>query len=119
MSICLPCTKLKEVALCTDTIVIGTVATINTLYNIYFQSLANGMIVKYTATSSAVGLLTLTPTDGFVLAANHGYEMWVNKTNSSLAGENLTIGSTTALCFNVSFVRIEDTTFTTQTLELE
>lgn len=119
MSLCLPCARLKEVALCSATIVIGTVATINTLYNIYFQSLANGMIVKYTATSSATGVLTLTPTGGFVLAANHGYELWVNKTNSSLAGENLTIGATTATCFNVSFVRIEDTTFTTQTLELE
>lgn len=118
MSICVPCTKLKEVALCTDTIVIGTVASFLTLYNIYFQSLANGMIVKYTATSSAAGLLTLTPAGGFVLAANHGYEIWVNKTNASLGGENLTIGATTATCFNVSFVRIEDTTFTTQTLEL-
>lgn len=118
MSLCVPCTRLKEVALCTDSIVIGTVATINTPYNIYFQSLANGMIVKYTATSSAAGLITLTPTGGFVLAANHGYEVWVNKTNSSLTGENLTIGATTATCFNVSFVRIEDTTFTSQTLEL-
>lgn len=77
------------------------------------------MVVKYTATSSNAGLLTLTPTDGFVLSCNHSYEMWVNKTNSSLTGENLTIGSTTATCFNVSFIKVNDTTYTTQTLEVE
>jgi hypothetical protein len=54
MSLCSPCTRLKNVALCTDTLVIGTVAAVNTLHNIYFRSLGNDMIVKYTATSSVL-----------------------------------------------------------------
>lgn len=118
MSICSPCTRLKEVALCTDSIVIGTVASFNTSYNIYFTSLANGFILRETATSDGAGLLTLTPANGFALAANMGYEIKVNKTNSSLTGENLTIGGTTATCFNVSFVHVPYQ-FLSQTLELE
>lgn len=119
MSICAPCTRLKEAPICTTSLVIGTVATASTLYNVYFKSLANGMIVKYTTTSSLAGLLTLTPTNGFFLACNHGYEMWVNKTNSSLTGENLTIGTTTATCYNAVFVKVDETTYTSITLEVE
>lgn len=103
MSLCEPCTRLKNIAICTDTIVIGTVATISTSYNIYFRSLANGMIVRYTATSDVNGLLTLTPTDGFVLSPNIIYEIWVNKTNSNLEGENLTISGTAATCYTLMF----------------
>jgi hypothetical protein len=99
--------------------VIGTVATINTLYNIYFRSLANGMVVKYTATSSGAGLLSLTPTDGFILAADTLYEVFVNKTNSTLTGESLTIGGTASTCYTLTFERINDEVYTTQTLERE
>jgi hypothetical protein len=117
MSLCSPCTRLKNVALCTDTIVIGTVAAVSTLHNIYFRSLSNDMIVKYTATSSGAGLLTLTPTDGFILAGNTLYELWVNTSNSSQTGLSLTIGGTAATCYTVAFDRVNDTTYTTQTLE--
>lgn len=117
MSLCSPCTRLKNVALCTDSLVIGTVGSNNTLYNIYFRSLSNDMIVKYTATSSVAGLLTLTPTDGFILAGNTLYELWVNTSNSSQTGVNLTIGGAAATCYTLMFDRIEDTTYTTQTLE--
>lgn len=119
MSICTPCTRLKSVAICTNSLVIGTVATHSTSYNVYFRSLANDMVVKYTTTSSVAGLLTLTPTAGFILAANTLYEVWVNKTNSNLTGENLTIGTTTATCYTIMFERVNDATYTSQTFELE
>ena len=57
MSLCSPCTRLKNVALCTDTLTIGTVGSNSTLYNIYFRSLSNAMRVKNTAISRIAGLL--------------------------------------------------------------
>lgn len=118
MALCAPCTRLKDIALCTDSIIIGTVGSINTSYNIYFRSLANGMVVRYTATSDGLGLLILTPINGFALSSHTGYEIFVNKTNANLTGENLTIGSTIATCFNLSFIHVVYE-FTSQTLEIE
>jgi len=118
MSICSPCTRLNNIALCTSSIVIGTVTSNTTLYNIYFRSMANGMIIKYTATSSGAGLLTLTPTDGFFLASNHLYEIFVNKTNNNLVGENFTIGTTTANCFTLMLDKVNNETYTSQTLSI-
>jgi hypothetical protein len=118
MSICSPCTRVNNIAQCTSTIVIGTVTSNSTLYNVYFRSLANGMIVKYTTTSSGAGLLTLTPIDGFFLASNHLYEIFVNKTNSSLVGEDFTIGTTTANCFTLMLDKVNDETYTSQTLSI-
>ena len=118
MSLCTPCTVLNPVSICTDSLVIGTVGSNNTLYHIFFISLANGMIVHYTSTSSNAGLLTLTPTGGFLLATNHTYELFVNTTQSVSTGENLTIGTITAQCFNVSFVDVLDTSFASQTLSI-
>lgn len=122
MSICSQCTRLKPVSICVNNLIIGTVSGTSTLYNIYFRSLANGFIVKYTATSSGAGLLTLSPTDGFVLATNHLYEMYVNTYTSSSTGANLTIGTTTATCYNVMFEQVYDEdsiySYVNQTLEI-
>ena len=118
MSICTPCIRLKPVSICTDSIVIGTVASFNTVYHIYFVSLANGMVVHYTATSNGAGLLVLTPTDGFILATDHLYEVYVNKTQSVSEGENLTIGATTATCYQVSFIEVWQYNFVSQTFEI-
>ena len=117
-SYCTPCTQLKEISVCTDAIIVGTVGTNNTAYNIYLRSLANDMIVKFTATSSGAGLLTITSTGGFNLATSTGYELWVNKVSSIAAQENLTIGTGTHLCYTVNFIRVNGQTYTSQTLEL-
>lgn len=121
MSICSQCTRLKPVSICTNNLIIGTV-TASTIYNIYFRSLSNGFVVKYTATSDGSGLLTLSPVDGFVLACNHLYELYVNTSTSSTTGTNLTIGTATSTCYNVLFEQIYDQsdvyTYVNQTLEL-
>lgn len=122
MSLCAPCTRLKNVALCTESLVIGTVAAVNTLHNIYFRSLANGFFVKYRAVSDANGLLTLTPAEGFVLSSNTLYELWVNTSNANQTGLNLTIGGTADTCYTVMFDRIYYTggnNYSSQTLERE
>lgn len=122
MSLCNACTRLKPVSVCASNIIIGTVANANQNYNIYFRSLSNGFLVKYTATSNGSGLLTLSPTDGFVLATNHLYELFVNQSQSTSTGANLTIGSTTATCYNVMFEQVYDElsiySYINQTLEI-
>lgn len=122
MSLCNFCTRLKPVSICVNNLIIGTVSGLSTSYNIYFRSLANGFIVKYTATSNGAGLLTLSPTDGFVLATNHLYEMYVNTSTSSSTGANLTIGTTTATCYSVMFEQVYDEdsiySYVNQTLEI-
>lgn len=122
MSLCSQCTHLKPVSICTNNLIIGTVGSFNTLYNIFFRSLANGFLVKYTATSNGSGLLTLSSNDGFVLATNHLYEMYVNTSTSTSTGANLTIGSVTDTCYNVLFEQVNDEdsvySYINQTLEL-
>ena len=122
MSLCSQCVRLKPVSICTGDLIIGTVSSFNTLYNIFFRSLANGFLVKYTATSNGSGLLILSPADGLVLATNHLYEMYVNTSTSTSTGANLTIGTTTTTCYNVLFEQVNDEysvySYITQTLEL-
>jgi hypothetical protein len=122
MSLCSACTALKPVSICNTNLIIGTVANASQNYNIYFRSLSNGFLIKYTATSSVAGLLTLSPADGFVLATNHTYEMYVNQTQSTSTGVNLTIGSTVATCYNVIFEQVYDMSdvysYINQTLEI-
>lgn len=107
MSLCCFCTKLKSISLCTDSLVIGTVADENAPYIVYFKSLATGKIFHYAVTSNANGLLTLQFTDGFPLATLTGYEMWVNKAGDSIDDtENLTIGATTDTCYQLQAVMV-------------
>lgn len=106
MSLCNQSTALKPVSICTNNLIIGTVGSNNTLYNIFFRSLSNGFLVKYTATSNGSGLLTLSPTDGFVLACNHLYELYVNTSTSTSSGVSLTIGNKTDTSFKLMFERV-------------
>lgn len=121
MSLCNNCTELKTVSICVNDLIIGTVASNNTLYNIYFRSVATGLLIKYTATSNGSGLLTLTPTSGFIFSVNTFYELFVNKTTSLSTGESLTIGGVAATCYKVMFEQVYDPSdvysFVSQTLE--
>lgn len=103
MSICAPCKQLKQISLCTDSLVIGTVADENTAYIVYFKSLATGAIYSRPVTSDSNGVITIQFTDGFPLASGTGYELWVNKAGDSVEDTvNLTIGATTATCYTLS-----------------
>ena len=125
MSLCTPCTKLKQISLCTDIIIIGTVTGNNIPYRVVFKSLATDRIAMYAVTSSGAGLLTLILPAGFPLAEGTSYEMWVNKVSDSISDqEDLTIGTTTASCFTLSAATIydlyydENVLFESQTLEV-
>lgn len=117
MSLCTPCTKTKDINICTDELIIGTV-TPSTDYNVYFRSLANGFIVKYELTSDSYGTLSIdTSTDELLVACNIGYELFINQTTSYNTGEDFIIGTTTVNCLNVQFIRA-GSTVTSQTIEL-
>ena len=118
MSLCEPCTRLRDISFCTDEIVIGTVSEINTEYNIYFRNLGSGEIQHFTTTSDNDGLLTLTPPYGFAFASNTLYELWVNRIDSVPYMDELTIDGTASDCFSVSFFKVKDTTYESQTLQL-
>lgn len=105
MSICSPCTRLKQISLCTDSLIIGTVGIylFSLPHVVYFKSLATGATYAYHVNSDANGLLTLQFTDGFPLADGTAYEMWVNQAGDSIEKQDdLTIGDTTATCFTLS-----------------
>lgn len=127
MSICSICTKLKQISLCTDSLIIGTVGIyqFNAPHVVYFKSLATGKIHSYNVTSDANGLLTLALPDGFPLASGTGYEMWVNQAGDSIdTQDDLTIGDTTATCYTISATTVfdmyydENVNYDTQTLEI-
>ncbi len=102
MSICAPCTALKTISLCTDSLVIGTVPLANTPYVVYFKNLATGAIYSYHITSDASGDITLQFIDGFPLADGLLYEMWANVSGSPIEDKvNITIGAETHTCYNL------------------
>jgi len=104
MSYCAPCSALTPIEICTTEITIGT-AIADTLYYIYFRSLANGWTVKYEATSDSDGLIIVESLTGFVLAENTGYELWINQTDNIDDREDFTSGGLTNECFTTSFMR--------------
>lgn len=127
MSLCNKCTALKGVSLCTDSIVIGNVGAynMNTDYVVYFRSLATNQIYSYPVTSDAQSDLTLTFSDGFNLAVNHFYELWVNKDGDSIESQDdLVIGTTTATCYTLYTTMVHDiynnvnVNYAVQTLEV-
>lgn len=127
MGLCEKCTQLKPINLCTDSVIIGSVAEFNTSYIVFFKSLATGALYSYPVTSNSVGLLTLLFVEGFPLASGTGYELWVNKasSNSIAHKENLTIGTTVKTCYNISATTVynmyydENVNYDSQTLEVE
>lgn len=125
MSICTPCTSLKAISLCTDSIIVGKAPLALTPYAIYFKSLATGKLHTYYVTSDASKYLTITLDAGFPLASLTSYELWINTLGDSIESqESLIIGSTTATCYTIQAVTVYNSyydinqNYSTQTLEV-
>ena len=125
MSICTPCTSLKAISLCTDSIIVGKAPLALTPYAIYFKSLATGKLHTYYVTSDALKVLTITLDDGFPLASLTSYELWINTLGDSIESqEYLTIGATIAYCYTIQAVNVFNSyydinqNYSTQTLEI-
>ena len=130
MSVCNPCDKLKRISLCTDSIVIGTMAEADTDYIVYFRNTATDKIVFYHGTSDADALLTITPPYGFNFPQETDFEVWVtldsvnSENNEEVQVEGWTAYMDAMYCFLVSFIQVydgdnaENFNYTSQTLEL-
>ena len=125
MSYCTSCTQLKQISLCTDSIVVGEAPLANTPYAVYFKSLSTGKVHTYYVTSSASKIITITLDDGFPLATLTGYRMWINTLGDSIESEeNLIIGVTTATCYLISAINVFNSyydinqNYSSQTLEV-
>lgn len=125
MSLCVPSTLLKQISLCTDAIVIGTIAEENTHVKVNFTNLATGATSSYPAQSDGDGLITLTLTDGMPLASGQYYQMWVSGIGSLNDVKVLTIGTTESEYYLFSADTVYDLyysdhiNFTSQTLEVD
>lgn len=125
MSLCSPCTKLKSISLCTDSIVIGEAPAANAPYAVYFKNLATGKIHTYYVTSDSSKIITISPPSGFALATLTAYELWINNLGDSIEDQvNLIIGATTATCYTISAVAVFNAyydinqNYSSQTLEV-
>jgi hypothetical protein len=106
MSICKPCVKTETITLCADSLIIGEVPAAATEYIVWFRNLATGSVYGYTATSDVDKKLTLNFPEGFPLAGNTLFEMWVNKPGDNFeTTTDLFIDSRIANCF---LIKAED-----------
>ena len=123
MSICSPCTRVKNLPSCVTDIVIGTVAQTSTAHYVYFKNLATGRINRYAATSDGSGLLTVTVDEE--IFPQHTYKVWVNQQSATNATdeETITIGAATPTCLEIHFYRVTDDSgqvnYTSQTLKIQ
>jgi hypothetical protein len=102
--LCSPCSKLSEIYICGETSMeIGIVRSVSTVYYVYIQNIANENVVKYSATSDSNGLLTITNSNGFDLAENTFYEIWLNITNDENDREPFFVKGISNTCFSVKF----------------
>ena len=131
MSICTPCTSLKIISKCTDSIIIGTMPSATTSYSVYFKNVATGKIVMFTGTSDGAKLLTITPPDGFNFSIETDYEVWSTINGDpiddkvNVEPDGFTAYDSAMTCFLVTFVQVwagmvhYNFNYTSQTFELE
>jgi hypothetical protein len=103
MSICRPCIKTEKISLCVDSLVIGEAPEATTEYIVWFRNLATNGLFGYTATSDIDKALTLNFPEGFPLAGNTAFEMWINLPGDSVESKvELMVGVQIGYCFHVT-----------------
>lgn len=109
---CSECYKVNDVAVCTDTITVGTLA-ISTPYKVYFEMLSPRKVFAIDAVTDGAGLLVVTiPED--TLRMYKTYKLWATLTTSSLHDkEDITIDGAVQCCIEFHTL---DTEITNQTL---
>lgn len=124
MSVCDSCHKPKPIARCLTNIIVGTVTSLNTAVYVYVRNLTTEHTVRYAATSSGAGLVTI-PITPQRFSQDHSYEIWITKQTATNISEkeNITIGGDVSDCIHFRFENILDntnaqTTYTNQTFTL-
>lgn len=124
MSFCDSCIKTYSISICTESITIGAISSLNAAVKVYFKNVGTGKIVVFDATSNGAGEVTIT--GDFNFAIHQDYEVWINlAADSSVEGkETISIGYDSQDCLSISFVSVYDqshgypTLFSNQTIEI-
>jgi len=128
MSICNPCTPVVSLPVCTQQIIIGTIAQISTAVYVYLRNVTLDKTTRIAGvTSDGAGLVTInTTTTKQLFNVGHSYELWITLQNSTNIEEkiNFTIGSTSQDCVALRFTPVLDEDLdnlsaATQTLALQ
>lgn len=109
---CNECSKTDAIPTCAATLVIGTVALLNTAMYVYVKDVTTGRLHMQPSTSSGAGVVSLDMTlpDQTFWIPDHHYELWMT-TATSTGMDNRTdfvISSTTVDCINLVFERVLD-----------
>ncbi len=118
MTVCNPCLCTLILPTCFDTLVVGTVGSINTDYWVYIKDVTINKTTGYEATSSGAGVLSISITS--IFAANHSYELWLTlRSGTPDEKEDVLISGADSpqTCFELKFQTIVGATFTTLTLK--
>lgn len=124
MSSCLPCLKVCNVPVCSEEIIIGTIADVNTDIYIVVHNKTTGRKQYVSTQSDAGGIVTLV-TSGLGLMPEHSYELAViPRPGSPCDKYTITVGEFTGTCISVTFENAKDSegcpvTFTSVELEVE
>lgn len=114
MSVCNPCTATEPVANCITDLIIGKISSNSTAVYVYLNNITLGKLVRFSATSSASGIVTI-QRGTQVFMPNHAYEIWITlaiATNPNTPKEQIQIGANFYKCFSVRFTKEVDTTNT-------
>lgn len=123
MSSCLPCLQACSVPLCTDEIIIGTIADVNTDIYILVHNKTTGRKQYISSQSDGAGVVTLV-TDGLGLMAGHSYEISViPRPGSPCDKKTIEIGTSSGTCISLILEDAKDSdgcpvTFTSVELEI-
>lgn len=102
---CSECRRVVTLPQCLDTIIVGTIAALNTDVIVYMLNQASGYQYSFEATSSGVGLVTIDISDyteSFITGVD--FELWVTlATEPSTSKLDVTIGSCAYDCYLLRF----------------
>jgi hypothetical protein len=129
MSTCNNCSRFRNIPICTESLIIGTLTGLaNTNVYVFLKNHTTGYTYRFSATTTLYGGLTLDLTNSgyFVPTPNHDYELWVILQSSMNTDEriNISIDTVNYLCAGFTFENIfVDASviaeYTTQTLKLK
>ena len=104
---CLVCSKTRPVSQCTESLVIGTIAFINTAVFVYLLDVTTGKLYRQSVTTNGSGqvILDKTKPSVYFYSPDHFYECWVTlaTANSQDDAELITISSEEKYCLNLFF----------------
>lgn len=120
MSVCNPCTQVKNIATCTQSIVLGTITITDDTVRVYFKNISTGLIFSLDAPSDISGNVTVDTSD-IEFIENTPFEVWITEAGADPnEKQDITIGATTSQTICVRFDAIkneagEASIFATQT----